>query len=85
MDRDIDKIVENIEKIARNTEPKASFSILVSQKSTHIRTKFNPIIQLDQNKKYEMALVNLETYYSFPNIDASNNIFRYSPDAGKTW
>ena len=86
MDRDkLEKIAENIEKIARNTEPKASFYILLSQKSTHIRTKFNPIIQLDQNKKYEMALVNLETYYSFPNIDASNNIFRYSPDAGKTW
>jgi len=26
-----------------------------------------------------MALVNLETYYSFPNIDSSNNVFRYSP------
>jgi len=25
-----------------------------------------------------MALVNLETYYAFPNIDSSNNIFRYS-------
>jgi len=26
-----------------------------------------------------MTLVNLETYYAFPNIDSSNNIFRYSP------
>ena len=26
-----------------------------------------------------MALVNLETYYAFANIDSSNNIFRYSP------
>jgi len=26
-----------------------------------------------------MALVNLEMYYAFPNIDASNNIFQYSP------
>jgi len=25
-----------------------------------------------------MALINLETYYAFPNIDSSNNIFRYS-------
>jgi len=23
--------------------------------------------------------MNLETYYSFPNIDSSNNVFRYSP------
>ena len=26
-----------------------------------------------------MALVNLETYCSFPNLDESNNVFRYSP------
>jgi len=32
-----------------------------------------------------MALVNFETYYSFPNIDNSNNNFRYSPDKGTTW
>jgi len=29
------------------------------------------------SKKYEMALVNLESYYSFPNITAKNNNFRY--------
>ena len=32
-----------------------------------------------------MALVNLETYYSFPNFDATNNNFRYSPNDGETW
>ena len=32
-----------------------------------------------------MALVNLETYYSFPNIDKTNNIFKYSIDKGKKW
>ena len=32
-----------------------------------------------------MALVNLETYYSFPNIDSTNNYFRYSPDGGTSW
>jgi len=26
-----------------------------------------------------MALVNLETCYSFPNVDSSNSVFRYSP------
>ena len=30
-------------------------------------------------------MVNLETYYSFPNIDDSNNIFVYSHDQGQTW
>ena len=35
-----------------------------------------------EEKAYEMALVNLETYYSIPNIHAGNNSFRYSPDDG---
>ena len=26
-----------------------------------------------------MALVNLETYYSFPNLSDENYVFRYSP------
>jgi len=30
-----------------------------------------------------MALVNLETYFSFPNIDSSNNVFRYSPGSSQ--
>lgn len=81
----LEKIAKNTEAITRNTEPKSSFYILLSEKSAQIRTKFNPLIQLDKTKKYEMALINLETYYSFPNIDATNNNFRYSPDNGATW
>ena len=29
--------------------------------------------------------MNLETYYSFPNIDETNNVFVYSPDNGNSW
>ena len=76
---------EDTERIARHTEPKSSFCILLSEKSSRIRNKFGPVIELDKNKKYELALVNLETYYSFPYIDVSNNEFRYSPDKGTTW
>jgi hypothetical protein len=78
-------VVSLLEKIAKNTEQKTSFYILISEKSTRIKTKFNPLIQLDKTKSYEIALVNLETYYSFPNIDSTNNNFRYSPDNGTTW
>ena len=42
-------------------------------------------IQLDKKKDYEMALINLETYYSFANIDRSNNCFTYSPGANALW
>ena len=74
-----------LEKIVQNTEPKSSLQIIVSNNKTRFKTRFNPPIQLDKTKQYEIALVNLETYYSFPNIDASNNYFRYSPDDGDTW
>ena len=37
------------------------------------------------DKEYEIALVNLETYYSFPNIDKTNSVFIYSPDNGNSW
>ena len=74
-----------LEKIAQNTEPKSSLQIIVSANKTRFKTRFNPPIGLDKEKKYEIALVNLETYYSFPNIDATKNYFRYSPDDGASW
>ena len=46
---------------------------------------FKPPIQLDKKKDYELALIYLETYYSFPNIDRSNNCFSYSPGANAPW
>ena len=42
-------------------------------------------IQLDKKKDYEIALINLETYYLFPNIGRSNNCFSYSPGANTPW
>jgi len=70
--------IEILEKIERNTTPKTSTQVVVSENSTKIKTTFNPPLELDRTQKYEMALVNLETYYAFPNIDSSN-IFQYSP------
>ena len=32
-----------------------------------------------------MAMVNLETYYSFSHIREANNSFKFSVDDGKTW
>ena len=69
---------ELLERIAHNTEPKESFQIVVSDNKTKFTTRFNPHIQLKTDRKYEIALVNLETYYSFPNVDDTNNHFSYS-------
>src|SRR5688572_27036942 len=80
MESALEKLTTIMEKVERNTSSKSSFYILLSKKSAKIRTKFNPLIELDAGKKYEMSLLNLETYFSFPNIDATNNHFRYIPD-----
>ena len=74
-----------LKQIVNNTEPKRSFSIVVSDNKTRFKTRVKPPIQSDKKKDYEIALINLETYYSFPNIDRSNNSFSYSPGANEPW
>ena len=74
-----------LEKIVKNTEHKTSFQIIVSGNESSFNTMFSPSLKLAREKVYEIALVNLETYYSFPNMDESNNIFVYSPDNGNSW
>ena len=74
-----------LRQIVKNMEHKISFQIIVSSNKSSFNTKLNPTLQLDRDKEYEIALVNLETYYSFPNIDETNNMFVYSPDNGNSW
>ena len=77
--------LELLEQIVKNTTHKTSFQIIVSDNKSDFNTRFNPKIELDRDKVYEISLVNLETYYSFPNIDETNNVFVYSPDNGNSW
>ncbi|CAG2212186.1 unnamed protein product [Mytilus edulis] len=44
-----------------------------------------PLLQLKKSKTYEIALVNLEIYYSIPNIHVGNNSFWYSTAEGTHW
>ena len=57
-----------------------SYTFVISNcgNDCHIKNRCVPALELDKNKRYEMALVNLETYWSFPNITEKNNVFRYS-------
>ena len=50
-----------------------------------IQTWFKPPIQLDKIKDHRIALINFETYFSFPNIDNSNNCFSFSPNLDPLW
>ena len=74
-----------LKQIAKNTAHKTSFQIIVSDNKSSFNTRLNPTLQLDGDKEYEIALVNLETSYSFPNIDETNKVFVYSPDNSNSW
>ena len=43
-------------------------------------TSFNPPLQLDIKKSYEMSLINAQIWNSWHNITSSNNKFFYSSD-----
>ena len=48
-----------LKQIVNNTEPKRSFSIVVSSNKTRFKTWFKPPIQLDEKKDYEIAFIDL--------------------------
>ena len=50
-----------LKQIVNNTEPKRSFSIVLSDNKIRFKTWFKPLIELDKKKEYEIALINLET------------------------
>ena len=58
---------------------------MLSSTTTEWSTNISPPLYLNPKRNYELALVNLETYHSIPNIDSTNNTFVYSPDGGTTW
>ena len=79
--------MENLlpKQIVNNTEPQRSFAIVVSDNKTRFKTWFKLQNQLHKKTDYEIALINLETYYSFSNMDRSNNCLTYSPVANTPW
>ena len=74
-----------MKEVLVRTKPKDSFTLVVSDNSANIQTTFNPLLYLQANRDYELAMMNMETYYSFANIRKNNNSFKWSVDGGKTW
>jgi hypothetical protein len=78
------KVLQEVRDLLQRTLTKESFSLLLSATCTEWSQRLSGFY-LDPKKRYEAALVNLETYYSIPNIDSANNSFVYSMDSGATW
>ena len=68
---------ELLKQLVKNTSPKDSQQIIVRSTKTDFDTIYKEPIELSNEKEYEIALVDLETYYSFPNISNHNNIIDY--------
>ena len=76
---------EQLRKLVEYAEPKPKSFICVSGNKSRLKTLFIPPLEYPSSSPYEMALTSMETYYSFPNIDASNNHLKVSLDDGKIW
>ena len=73
-----------LEKIVKNTSLRPTFQIVLTGVGSKLETTFSPPLDLHVGCKYEIALASFESYYSFPNIDASNNKFKVLIK-GKKW
>ena len=76
---------EQLQKLVEYVEPKLKSFMCVSGNKSRLKTSFIPPLEFPPSSQYEMAITSLETYYSFPNIDASNNHLKVLLDDGKTW
>ena len=69
---------ELLKSIDEKLTPKQEMTIIVTSNKTEFTNKFAHPITLNPKKKYKMALMRLETYYSIPNITTDNNTFVYA-------
>ena len=76
--KDIDNTLKDIaNKIDHYIDSKGSISLIFSSNVSSWTTPIYPQLLLDNANNYEIGLFNLETYYSFANIDTLNNQFKY--------
>ena len=66
---------QHLQKLVEHAEAKPSYNIIVTGNTSRLQTVFNPplVFAGGPSCHYEMTLIKLETYYSFPNIKATNN------------
>ena len=77
---------EHLQKLVEHAEPKPRYNIIVTGSTSKLQTVFSPpLVFAGGSCHYEMALMRLETYYSFPNINGRNNTVHISIDKGSTW
>ena len=76
---------DHLKKLVEYAKPQPKNLIVLSGEGSRLKTSFNPPLEYPTSCQFEMSLLRLETYYSFPNIDSTNNCVRISIDNGNTW
>lgn len=76
-----DEVTSIRKLLTKKPDHSLSFSFTTSDHTTQIY----PPLELSTEETWVVGLLSLETYYSFANIDATNNNFTYSIDNGVTW
>ena len=79
----MEDLSRKLDKIIENTKPKSSYMITFNGKGGKIEKSFEPEISVASGCHYEIAFTSLETYFSIPNIDASNNLLQITNS--KVW
>ena len=69
----MEKVEEKLDKIVAHTKPKYSFLLMLSGHGERLEKTFEPEILVNAACHYKIAFTSLETYYSMPNINSSNN------------
>ena len=74
----MEKLGEKLDKIVKHTSPTDSFLLTLSGQGSRIEKTFQPEISINPGCHYKIAFTSLETYFSIPNIDESNNTLSIS-------
>ena len=69
-----ENLMDSIDKLVEIVEPGSQNLIVMTGKGSKLRTVFNPPLEYNLSSVgYEMSLIRLETYFSFPNITENKN------------
>ena len=78
--------MELLKTIVKQSESKPpGYYVTITGRKSEIITSFSPPLSFPNDHVFEMACCSVETFYSFPNIDKTNNSMRISLDGGKKW
>lgn len=73
-----------LKEISHKLTRKGDINLTFSSTSSDFTTPIYPPLQLEDGK-WVVGLASFDTYYSFANINETNNDFTYSVDGGTTW